>query len=338
MRNLRCDSIFIHLATCQIARGPVRCDAAQSVRRVSQRFVNHTVIHSIVQSGVLENATVDEAAFYELRDSTDSFLRRHREDANSKEACEGRGAAASATADPKNAPDTTAPQPSGQVIPFECQIDEAVTSGSEPCDQRGGAVSAGGSHGTGSGAPGGMQLNDVASDTQSRPSSLHADNSSISIAADDAVSLRPWQQHLESGATHSESSAVQRPIGNPSDDDRDVAEVPDELQAPVLEAQRAEMHDLTRTLLDVVFAEQGSSATDVDISVAMDRYLGMAQAVQPPLVGEKLAVHALRLAVEDRITSRACAPSAAVFLNLLGCTQHVIGMTFAGSKTQYAPN
>lgn len=44
------------------------------------------------------------------------------------------------------------------------------------------------------------------------------------------------------------------------------------------------------------------AATPAAIEVATERYLGMAQAVQPPLAAEDLALHALRLAVEDRIS------------------------------------
>ena len=49
-------------------------------------------------------------------------------------------------------------------------------------------------------------------------------------------------------------------------------------------------------------SQRGSvAATPAAVEVATERYLGMAQAVQPPLAAEALALRALQLAVEDRV-------------------------------------
>ena len=73
-------------------------------------------------------------------------------------------------------------------------------------------------------------------------------------------------------------------------------------------AQRsvAQLHALMQKIKAAGEVDVPEAATGVGVDVAVERYLGMAQAVEPPLQDGVLLMHALRLAAEDRLNIRSC--------------------------------
>lgn len=86
-------------------------------------------------------------------------------------------------------------------------------------------------------------------------------------------------------------------------------QVPAVLKEEVEAEQSIQLQDLLLKLQELAKPGDVQRTGAVSIDVGMERYLGMAQASEPPLEGEQLALLALRLAVEDRITSRSCVPT-----------------------------
>jgi hypothetical protein len=82
------------------------------------------------------------------------------------------------------------------------------------------------------------------------------------------------------------------------------------LTTRILQSRELRLKQLLSELQTICASAPETALDATAVDVAMDRYEGMAEAARPPLEGRALLRHALRLAVEDRLAARQCAPHA----------------------------
>jgi hypothetical protein len=297
----------------------------------------------------LQDENVDEKSFYELRDSTDSFLRRtlgHPEQPNpglSSAAYECRSSRQGD--DQAHTCDSSVCQlertgSSGSIGTLACaqreraieltpaMLDELNLDCIQRLDEGAGStcvISYGSCHDVGG-----------TEDVQAK--------GTCSICSNQAPSLGKWQasdpsRRLVCSPPTNHGDQVRRPNMCPASEspasecarsDRCVqdggsaalqqaaptllsgTQEPAVLEEEIGAEQSIQLQNLLLKLQELAKPGHEKRTDAVSIDVGVERYLGMAQASEPPLTGEQLILQALRLAVDDRITSRSCAQTVLV--------------------------
>lgn len=175
-----------------------------------------------------------------------------------------------------------------------------------------------------------------------QPSVRSPDNSSIGARAitDTSGAVRSGQPAARDAGSEASSVSTPTQAVAPASEDGGNAETPGAMAArPVQEAREggisadngdleglaapqslARLHAMMRSIQEAGEQVASERATPVGVDVAVERYLGMAEAADPPLTGDAILRHALRLAVQDRINTRACAFVACCHTSMLLAT------------------
>ena len=270
-------------------------------------------------------------AFYALRDSTDSFLRKHvdihsRTDAPAELAVPSDPAHASAERDVAQDAEGETHSCSALTI---CDDDVSKTAAGLSSDGGSGVLamsavatdgnkSAAAAHANGAtGAasrPKGHDVSNTTGASSSRGSSSLIKAQVETCSHDTVAACAPDQQPtpelspLKRCNVGEQSTAAGNVMSAPVCECAlpEAVAVLAELKEPVAAAQSHEVQRLLRDLWNLAHPAAAGPAHPVSVDVAMERYLGMAEASQTIQEPADLMECALRLAVEDRITNRKC--------------------------------